>query len=79
MSPTIFKEGRFRFFFFSREEPRPHVHVDSADGEAKFWLDPLGVLANNHGFSQREVREIRNIIEERQQEIRDAWDRHFGR
>jgi hypothetical protein len=77
--PTIFKVGRFRFFFFSREEPRPHVHVDAADGEAKFWLDPLGELATNHGFSPRDLREIREILVERQQEIRDAWDRHFGR
>ncbi|MFW6235057.1 MAG: DUF4160 domain-containing protein, partial [Spirochaetota bacterium] len=27
MSPTVFREGQFRFFFFSREEPRQHVHV----------------------------------------------------
>lgn len=79
MSPTIFRVGRFRFFFFSREERRPHVHVDSADGEAKFWLEPLGELAVNHGLSQRDVREIQGIIEQRQQEIRDAWNRHFAR
>ena len=79
MSPTIFKAGRFRFFFFSREEARPHVHVDTADGEAKFWLDPLGEVANNYGLSSRDIKEVVAIIESRQQEIRDAWDRHFGR
>jgi hypothetical protein len=36
MSPTIFKEKGYRFFFFSREEPRMHVHVSSSNGEAKF-------------------------------------------
>ncbi|WP_211307542.1 DUF4160 domain-containing protein [Polynucleobacter rarus] len=36
----IFKENGFRFFFFSREESRIHVHVSHADGEAKFWLTP---------------------------------------
>jgi hypothetical protein len=40
MSPTIFREAGFRFYFFSREEPRMHVHVQCADGEAKFWLEP---------------------------------------
>ena len=25
MAPTIFREGGFRFFFFSREETRIHV------------------------------------------------------
>jgi hypothetical protein len=78
VSPTIFRTGRFRFYFFSREEPRPHVHVASADGEAKFWLDPLGELARNQGLTDRDINEIRGLIEERAQEIRDAWDRHFG-
>jgi hypothetical protein len=78
VSPTIFREGRFRFYFFSREEPRPHVHVASSDGEAKFWLDPLGELARNQGLSDRDLREIREAIDRRHQEIRDAWNDHFG-
>lgn len=40
MSPTVFNENGYRFFFFSREESRVHIHVISADGEAKFWLEP---------------------------------------
>jgi hypothetical protein len=35
VSPTVFREGPFRFFFFSREEERIHVHVTSSEGEAK--------------------------------------------
>ena len=45
MSPTVFREQGYRFFFFSREEQRMHVHVLSADGEAKFWLEPEIELA----------------------------------
>jgi len=41
MSPTVFRERGYRFYFFSREEPRIHVHVQHSDGEAKFWLDPI--------------------------------------
>ncbi len=40
MSPTVLREGLFRLFFVSREEPRVHVHVSHPDGEAKFWLRP---------------------------------------
>jgi hypothetical protein len=40
MSPTLFRERGYRFFFFSREEARMHVHVYHADGGAKFWLNP---------------------------------------
>ena len=36
MSPTVFREGGIRVFFFSREETRMHVHVQSAEAEAKF-------------------------------------------
>ncbi|MEW5981979.1 MAG: DUF4160 domain-containing protein [Acidobacteriota bacterium] len=37
----------FRFYFFSREERRAHGHVQHAEGEAKFCLDPAVELAAN--------------------------------
>lgn len=77
MTPTIFKEGPFRFFFFSREERRLHVHVESADGEAKFWIDPEIELARNHRLSDKDLRRIQSLISEHEEEIRDAWSRHF--
>ena len=49
MSPTVFQEKGFRFFFFSKEESRKHVHVYCGDGEAKFWLEPTTELAENYG------------------------------
>jgi hypothetical protein len=33
-SPTVFREAGFRFYFFSREEPRMHIHVQGQNGEA---------------------------------------------
>jgi len=56
MSPTVFTEGPYRFYFFSREEPRMHVHVTSGDGEAKFWLEPIVSLASSQGYSKRQLR-----------------------
>ena len=79
VSPTIFREGSYRFFFFSREEPRVHVHVVSPDGEAKFWIEPTVSLANFEGLSARQLRQLQTIVEEREREIRQAWKRHFGR
>ncbi|MEA2373378.1 MAG: hypothetical protein QOH12_3772 [Solirubrobacteraceae bacterium] len=78
MSPTVFREGPFRFFFFSREEPRLHIHVSSADGEAKFWLNPSIELARNHGLADLDVRRAAEAIQRHEEEIRDAWIRHFG-
>lgn len=50
MSPTVFREGAYRFFFFSREERRLHIHVNHPTGEAKFWLEPEIELAVNYGL-----------------------------
>ena len=79
MSPTIFRDGKFRFFFFSREESRMHVHVVSGDGEAKFWIEPEIGLAQNYGLSERDLRAIKALIEEHEDGIRSAWRQHFER
>jgi hypothetical protein len=78
MSPTVFREAGYRFYFFSREEPRMHVHVQSGNGEAKFWLEPDIKIAQNHGLSMKELNEAYNLIEEHTNEIRAAWQQHFG-
>jgi len=56
-----------------------HVHVISPDGEAKFWLEPAIELAVNKGLGSTELNELQKIVEERQNEIREHWRRHFGR
>jgi hypothetical protein len=45
--PEVFREGPYRFFFFSMEgtEP-PHIHVEAAERYAKFWLEPI-ILAQS--------------------------------
>jgi hypothetical protein len=79
MSPTVFREAGFRFYFFSREEPRMHIHVQSNNGEAKFWIEPEIHIAQNHGLSMRELNEADSLIKEHQDEIRKAWQQHFPR
>lgn len=78
MSPTVFRYKSFRFFFFSREEPRMHVHVSSPEGEAKFWLEPEVVLCENYRLSPRVVRELQRIVERRKDAIVLAWKKHFA-
>jgi hypothetical protein len=77
MSPTIFREGGFRFYFFSREEPRMHVHVQGQNGEAKFWLEPAIEVAQHTGLSRREISEAQRLVQEHENDIRSAWHRHF--
>ena len=77
MAPTIARDGKFRLFFFSREEERIHVHISHPDGEAKFWLTPQIELAVNVGLSQTQVRQAHAVVSKHIKEIQDAWSRHF--
>jgi hypothetical protein len=55
-----------------------HVHVGGPDGEAKFWIEPNITIAENHGVALHELTVIQGIIEKHEQDIRNAWRRHFG-
>jgi hypothetical protein len=79
MSPTVFRAAGFRFYFFSREESRLHIHVQGPDGEAKFWIEPEIDLARNERLSRKELGRIERLIKEHEDEIRRAWKRHFER
>lgn len=77
VSPTILRIGNCRFFFFSREEERIHVHILSPDGEAKFWLQPVVALATYTGFSDKQLRRLHELVEKHEDEIVKAWTEHF--
>jgi len=79
MSPTIFYYRKYRFFFFSREEPRMHVHIYAPGGEAKFWLEPKIELAVSKGLKEKDLKIIKEKIEEYEHEIRKRWHKHFPR
>jgi len=77
MSPTILKYKEYRFFFFSRQETRIHIHISSQNGEAKYWIEPEIELAKNFGFNEKQLNEIKRFITEQENEIIDAWSKHF--
>ncbi|HAM51567.1 MAG TPA: DUF4160 domain-containing protein [Nitrospiraceae bacterium] len=79
MSPTIFREKGYRFYFLSNEEERIHIHITRGEGEAKFWIEPIVSLAVYHGLSPRKLNEIQRIVEDHKNEIIEAWQRHFGK
>jgi hypothetical protein len=55
-----------------------HIHVVSADGEAKFWLEPEIELARNHRYSRRQLKHIESLTEVRYNELVSAWCQHFS-
>ena len=76
--PVVFRSGRYSLFFFSNEgrEP-PRIHVKASGDEAKFWLDPIELVAN-YGFNARELNEIERLVEGHRELLLEAWHEHLG-
>lgn len=77
MSPTVLRVKGFRFYCFSREERRPHVHVQHGEGEAKSWIESAVELCANYGLKAMQLAEAQKLVEEHANEIRNAWAKHF--
>ncbi len=56
-----------------------HVHVRSADGEAKYWLEPEVEVAEAYRFNESQLKTIETTVRERYDELVSAWKKHFGR
>jgi hypothetical protein len=78
--PVIFRFGPFTFRIHSNEnrmahEPT-HVHVDSPDGSAVFWLMPVS-LRGAWGYTPRQVALIRRIVSANRDLLLRRWDEFF--
>ena len=62
MSPKFKEINGFVFKIYSNEELRMHIHVVKAENEAKYWLEPDIELAENFGFSSKELSFIEKIL-----------------
>ncbi len=70
--------GPYRFFFYSFDCNEPmHVHVQRERMLCKFWIQPV-VLAQNQGFTSKELNTIRGIILNNRDRIVEAWYEHCG-
>jgi hypothetical protein len=76
--PTVLKIKDYRFFFFSREETRMHIHVICPDGEAKLWLEPSIEIATSYKLSKVRLKEIEAMTNENFEIFKKAWEAHFG-
>lgn len=79
MSPKFKEENGFVFKIYSNEEERKHVHVIKAENEAKFWLEPNITLANNYGFSDKEIKNITKIVLNYGNEFKRQFEEHIGK
>ncbi len=77
--PTVLIIGKYRFFFFSNEGNEPsHIHVESGDQYAKFWIDPVQ-LARSVGYSAKDLNTLRTMVLENVNLFKEKWYEYFGR
>lgn len=50
------------------------MHIDRENKSAKLWLDPVVSLAENYGYSRRELRDVERVARENVETLRDEWD-----
>ena len=77
MSPTFYRFENIRFFVNSREEKRKHVHIQTQEGEAKYWIDPVIELAKNYGVRKKDLKTAEKILGEKYDEFTKLWNKHF--
>ena len=74
--PELFRLFGIRFFFFSNEHLPIHVHIENADGDAKFEIRPIK-LVNNNGMKNKDLKLAESIIEENEDLIEKRWKEYF--
>jgi hypothetical protein len=76
--PTVLRVRGYRFFFFSNEGREPlHIHVESGDSYAKFWLAPVE-LAASVGYNPSQLSKLRRLVEAHQQSLMESWHDYFS-
>ncbi|MBV6483670.1 MAG: hypothetical protein KFKLKKLM_00122 [Flavobacteriales bacterium] len=77
--PTVLIVNGFRFYFYSNENDEPiHIHIEKAEGNAKFWLEPTLKEEYSYDFTANQKKEIKRILENNQEQLKKAWNEYFG-
>lgn len=78
--PVVLRISGFKFYFFSNEGSEPvHVHVRKGNGEGKIWLEPEIKEEYMIGYTVKELKQIREIVNEHGETIKSKWHEYFGK
>jgi len=76
--PTVLIVNGFRFYFYSNENNEPiHIHVEKAEGCAKYWLHPNIIEEYSYGFTKKQRKDILKIVINNSTELITAWNEYF--
>jgi RNAse (barnase) inhibitor barstar len=55
-----------------------HVHISKDNSTAKIWLEPSTEIAENKGFSEKELSSIIKIITKHEEEFKAKFRAYIG-
>jgi hypothetical protein len=84
MSPLVFKEGKFVFWFHSYDvlhESQASIHVGKGSqndaGDAKIWLEPkIEIGRPGRTLSRGELNDAIEIVRRNLDRLQEAWNAH---
>ena len=76
--PTLLIIFGLRFYFYSNDHEPMYIHVQSADGVAKFEILDQVVLVSNSGLKNKDLKLAESIIEENLENFRNGWHKFFS-
>ncbi len=77
--PEVFRIFGIRFYFYANEHLPIHIHVQNANGKAKFQVLPTIKLIENKGLKPSEIKLAEGIIEENKILIVKSWEAFHGK
>ena len=77
--PEVLRIFGMRFFFFANEHLPIHIHVENANGRAKFQVYPFIKLLKNNGLKTSDLKLAEAIVEENKVLIIKAWEAFHGK
>ena len=76
--PKVLALKGFTFYFYSDEGTEPvHVHIKKGDGRGKWWLEPTLQEEYAYGFTLQERRQIKRLIAQYQEYLKEQWYEYF--
>ena len=76
--PTVFTKDGYRFFFYSNDHTRIHVHVQYRGGEAVFEVEGEVVIRESVGLKTKELSKAEDLASENRELIIQKWHEHFN-
>lgn len=76
--PKVLIINGFKFHFYSDEGNEPcHIHVSKGGANGKWWLEPTLIEEHAYGFTLKERKQIKSILEKYHQQLKDSWHEYF--